>query len=644
MQYRPEIDGLRALAVIPVILFHAGFETFSGGFVGVDVFFVISGYLITSIIVSDLKQNTFSITRFYERRARRILPALFLVAAVCVPFAYLWLLPSDLESFAKSLGTVIFFGSNFYFWHNSDYFSVAAELIPLLHTWSLAVEEQYYLIFPLVMLIIWRMGIVVVSMVFLTGLLLSLGLSEWASENKPVANFFLLPSRGWELLLGAIAGLALSERATLLKHPMATSALSLIGLIMIVISILSFDDQTPFPGVYALAPTFGTFLIILFANKQTLVGRLLSLKLLVSLGLISYSAYLWHHPILVFARHRSLLEPSAIEMLLLCSLTLPVAYLSWRYVEIPFRRHDSIPRRRLIGLLTGAASLLLLFSIFTIYHRGYEDRSAGTTLMKNLEETVALNFGLGEDCSEFVESCSTGKEKPKVLLWGDSFAMHLGQAIENSETRTSFQQYTRSACAPILDYAIQNHVYKRKWALECIAYNNAVLDWLTVNTDIRYVVLSSPFTLSKFDAFIDGVVSSYNFERSQNALQETIQRIQSLGVNVVLISPPPQNGEDLGRCFIKSQMFSIDPATCNFEREDFASTTKEAYALLQSVEQYAPVIWLDDLICDESSCNTLIDGVAVYRDIGHLSRTGSARLGQKHDLAAKIFEVVDPGG
>ena len=202
--YRREIDGLRALAVVPVILFHAGFRAFSGGYVGVDVFFVISGYLITSLIIAEKALGTFSLARFYERRARRILPALFVVMAVCIPVAWLCLLPSDMEAFSKSLVAVSVFASNVLFYRESGYFAADAELKPLLHTWSLAVEEQYYVLYPLFLLAAWRFGRkwVVASIAIVA--LFSLALAQWGAFNSPAATFFLLPTRGWELLAGAL--------------------------------------------------------------------------------------------------------------------------------------------------------------------------------------------------------------------------------------------------------------------------------------------------------------------------------------------------------------------------------------------------------------------------------------------------------
>ena len=346
MDYRREIDGLRAVAVIPVILFHAGFQTFSGGYVGVDVFFVISGYLITSIIITEMEKGTFSLAHFYERRARRILPALFLVMLVCLPLAWLWLVPNDMKEFSKSLRYVSGFISNFLFYKQSGYFDTAAELKPLLHTWSLAVEEQYYVFFPLLLMITWRLGIRWTVGILGLVAIVSLGYAHRDSFHNPAAGFYLLPTRFWELLIGALVAFYFFTRnnsRTTATHASSimSQSFGLAGLLLIVYAVFEFDRTTPFPGLYALVPTLGTALIIVFANEKNLVGRFLANRALVGIGLISYSAYLWHQPLFAFARHRSLGDPGTPLIAALSLTAIALAYLSWRYVEIPFRNRNS---------------------------------------------------------------------------------------------------------------------------------------------------------------------------------------------------------------------------------------------------------------------------------------------------------------
>lgn len=366
MVYRREIDGLRALAVLPVILFHAGFDLFQGGFAGVDVFFVISGYLITSIILSELEQDKFSIVSFYERRARRILPALFVVMALCIPFAWLLLLPPELKDFSESLAAVSLFSSNILFWRESGYFDTVAELKPLLHTWSLAVEEQFYLIFPVFLVLTWRVS--KRCLVFSSAVLLfaSLGLAQWASIAKPAAAFFLLPTRGWELLIGSFAALyLLRAKREHNNKPLAEIGASL-GLLLILYAVFAFSKATPFPGFYALVPTMGTFLIILFASQKTMVGRLLGNRLLVTVGLMSYSAYLWHQPLFAFARICVFGELELKVSFALIVLTFVLSWLSLKFVEAPFRRAHGFSRRTVF--LFSGAGIFIFFSLGAIGH------------------------------------------------------------------------------------------------------------------------------------------------------------------------------------------------------------------------------------------------------------------------------------
>ena len=324
MKYRAEIDGLRALAVVSVILFHAEFKLFGGGFVGVDVFFVISGYLITTILMEEMESNRFSLINFYERRARRILPALFFVMLICIPFAWMWMLPSQMKAFSQSLVAVCLFVSNILFWRENRYWNAASAEKPLLHTWSLSVEEQYYVLFPIFLFLVWRFGRSNVFRMIVIFSLMSLALTEWGWFNEPTANFYLLPSRAFELLAGSIAAFVVQRNGV-----QASNTLSLLGLAAILFSIFAYDQGTPFPSLYALVPVIGVVILVLFAGKETLIAKLLSTKLFVGIGLISYSAYLWHHPLFAFARILSFEQPIPLLMFAFSLLSLMLAYFSW---------------------------------------------------------------------------------------------------------------------------------------------------------------------------------------------------------------------------------------------------------------------------------------------------------------------------
>lgn len=368
-----EIDGLRALAVLPVILFHAGFSWVGGGFVGVDIFFVISGYLITSLIVAEIDKGQFSLLNFYERRARRILPALFLVMLVCLPFAWVYLLPHELVDFGESLIAVSLFVSNILFWKDSDYFAADSELLPLLHTWSLAVEEQYYVFFPLLLMLVWRLGKSGFVPLLLLGIAgLSLAFSEWLWRVDSAANFYLLPTRAWELMLGALAGLYV--RSSGIASQSLREAGSLLGLLMILLSIFFLDKNMPFPGLYALLPTLGTVLIIVCADQQTMVGRLLSWRFFVAVGLVSYSAYLWHQPIFAFARLHSMQDLAPTVMAGLSLLALGFAWLSWRWVEQPFRDRRRFTRGKIFAFAIIGSLFFIGIGALLIMQEGFSQR------------------------------------------------------------------------------------------------------------------------------------------------------------------------------------------------------------------------------------------------------------------------------
>ena len=418
--YRREIDGLRAVAVLPVILFHAGFEVFSGGFVGVDVFFVISGYLITSIILRERGEGRFSILKFYERRARRILPALFVVVLACLPFALAWMLPWQLKDFGQSALAVALFSSNILFWRQSGYFAPAAEQQPLLHTWSLGVEEQYYILFPLMVLVLWRFGIRRMGWVIAAAALASLGLSELGWRMQPTANFYLLPTRAWELLAGSLLAIWLTSRSR--PTGLTAEAGGALGLGLIVWSILSLDKGTPFPGLWALLPVGGSVLVILCASPATWTGRLLGWGPMVGIGLISYSAYLWHQPLFAFARIRSIEAPSTGLMVTLAVLALGLAWITWRYVERPFRNPAQVSRPRIFAGALAGSLLMIATGLTFVLANGLPGRIPAAH--RDWAAVSPLTFGdyVKSAYIRDAEDRALVPGKPSLVVVGDSFS------------------------------------------------------------------------------------------------------------------------------------------------------------------------------------------------------------------------------
>jgi peptidoglycan/LPS O-acetylase OafA/YrhL len=455
--YRREIDGLRAVAVLPVILFHTGCAYVTGGFVGVDVFFVISGYLITAILIREIDEGNFSIARFYERRARRLLPALVVVIACCLPFAWIWMLPGELKRFGQTLAAVATSSSNIYFWKNTDYFSPAAEEQPLLHTWSLAVEEQYYMLFPLFLIFAWRIGKQKLFWLIALIAALSLVLAECSLRALPVAAFYLLPTRAWELLAGSLLAFIPIQRAAALRRGIIAEAGSFVGLALIFVSIFAFDKTMPWPSFYTMVPVLGTVLTLTFASSSNFAGRVLSTRAFVGIGLISYSAYLWHQPILAFGRIR-LLNVTYPEAIVVASvvLSLVLATLSWRFVETPFRLKKSstsnVLRVSMLALV-GCLSFGMAFSVsggitsrvptsFTQFADHYENYD------RDWQDGRCFIHSAYNDIRAFAPECYKRQVDGEVILLGDSHAAALYPGLKAAFGAAKISNLTMSGCKP----------------------------------------------------------------------------------------------------------------------------------------------------------------------------------------------------
>jgi peptidoglycan/LPS O-acetylase OafA/YrhL len=381
LTYRPEIDGLRAIAVVAVILYHAqinifGHQPFKGGFIGVDIFFVISGYLITSIIYKELvTTGAFSFKHFYERRVRRILPALLFVMLVSLPLAWMYLLPDSFVDFSKSILYSLGFSSNFYFHYSGQIYGATDGLFkPFLHTWSLSVEEQYYILFPIVLLITYKFFRRYLIHILTFGFIISLGLAEWTSRNYPSISFYFIHTRMWELLAGSILAYFEITKGHRSKNQLLNITLPIIGLVLISHSIIFFDNDIFHPSFFTLSPIIGVCLIIWFSNKDELITKLLSTKLFVGIGLISYSLYLWHYPIFAFARITDFTQGSLFNKLLLGIIIVILSTLSYYFIERP-ARNKKYNFNFIIKFLSITILLIFTFNLVGIFNNGYKKRN-----------------------------------------------------------------------------------------------------------------------------------------------------------------------------------------------------------------------------------------------------------------------------
>ncbi|MGX2735935.1 acyltransferase family protein [Escherichia coli] len=369
IKYRKDIDGLRAVAILPVLLFHVGYSGFSGGYVGVDIFFVISGYLITKILINDINNGTYSLLTFYERRIRRIIPALTCVILFVLIASPLFLAPDNYSFLPKEIIGTLLFASNIVSFLKSGYFSTDAEQRPLLHTWSLGIEEQFYIISPIVLFLSFKYFKSRVGLILSLFAIVSFAFSVILTKNHPTASFYLIPTRYWELSFGALAAAGVFKKA---KGRRQNEVLSILGLLLILFSIFTFTSKTVFPGYAALLPVLGATLIILNA-EDTLVGKMLALKPLVFIGVISYSLYLWHWPLVVFSHDKYIIDLNlSREMLVVLSIL--IAWFSTRFIEAPFRNKQSYDRTRIFKYSSVAYSLLFLTSLAIWPLKGWTDR------------------------------------------------------------------------------------------------------------------------------------------------------------------------------------------------------------------------------------------------------------------------------
>lgn len=644
MKHRREIDGLRALAILPVLLFHAGFSWIPGGFFGVDIFFVISGFLITGIILNELRTTgRFSILGFYERRARRIMPALFLVMIVTTAAACFILFPAQWATYLGSLVSMTYFGSNYFFLSKSGYFDPNVDLNPMLHTWSLAIEEQFYVFFPLLLWLLWRTlkqrnWVAVLGAIALASLLLA----NHAAINTPDPAFYLLQYRAWELLAGSFAAIALSKRA----RAFSIQWTSLLGLAMVLVSVFLIPAGLPHPGFITLIPVVGSVLIVLTAGDGTLVNRLLSMKFFVGIGLISYSAYLWHQPMFALFRVTSDRDPSPLSFVPLIALTLGLAALSWKFVEAPFRNRKKFSRRQIfIGtaiLLAGTVGVACVGTrqSFQDHRISFAGQSFG-----NIEDRLGRNYGLSQACDGFepdAAECRSGAN-PTVLLWGDSYGRQLSLALENSPSYEPFIQQTLSSCAPILGLASQSDRNGADFAKSCIKFNDDVFAWLSKHKDIKTVIMGSPWTAAvpeQLSAQRD-YVSRTTGDTGYKLMKQTFEKVKALGVNVVATYGTPINGNDGGNCIRSQVVKGGNLKVCDWPVKDNLRAAFNKY--ISPLEKTVPFFSWQPILCPGGQCLVTQGDLFVYLDPGHITKEATKVFGQEYDIMGQMLALASGG-
>lgn len=650
MKYRPDIDGLRAFAVVPVILYHASIPGFSGGFIGVDVFFVISGFLIARLISGEVIAGSFSLLNFYERRARRILPALAVVSFVSLVAAWVILLDDQLKQFGQSLFAMSTFTANLYFWKSTGYFAAPAEFAPLLHTWSLAVEEQFYLVFPVFVMLgyklqrslgipFWLLVCVVLAVSALIGV-------TW-TEQSPASAFYLLPARGWELLAGVL--LALNRSVTDGNQPVR-EMVAFLGLGAILAGVLLIDEQTPFPGLAAAIPVLATVSLV-WANTgyQTIVGKVLATRVIVLLGKLSYSLYLWHWPVIVFSKvyfGRSLTNA---ETVMAIGLSFALAVATWFWVEQPFRLKGIAASRRSMALFS-VSSLALLMSCGIGLHLGDgfpgRQSEAAALLAKGARDiTEGREQCIHQTPTQIASGdlCKLGPEEngeTPFLLWGDSHGDSVIPAF-----RSLADKYDRPGQAAIFPGCPPLFDTKRVYGSNenCLAKNDAM----------RELVRSGRFAdiilVARWSAYSGGLLGdkggSANLigwrsdtetdqknsrEVFESALLQTVSMLTKLGARVWIVEQAPTQIVNPPLYLARLEVLQEPiPDTMLLKTAEHESRQAFVHAVFLKASSAVSGVRLVDpaaVLCRSEHCLMRVGNYSLYRDNNHLNSTGAKYL------------------
>ena len=637
--FRTDIQALRGLAILLVVLYHALPGFFKAGYLGVDIFFVVSGYLITEIIRKDIGLGTFSFAKFYFRRAKRLLPAAYVVFIFTAIVSERFLTSVEMRDFTRQLIGAVTFTANIALWLQTGYFEGAAHLKPLLHTWSLSIEEQYYLLLPAALVLVPRRLWVIGTTLVLIG---SLTLFLVFAPIKPGAVFYLLPTRGWELAIGSLGALTLnnSKSGSMLTRLFWPALLSL--------AVVPFIPRGAFyPGLDAVVVCAATLVIIL--RRHSLLNHHLAVKLLAIVGDFSYSLYLVHWPLLAFANNAYVSGVPADVRIVLVAASLVLGYALYRYVELPVRRADIVLSRNAVAAAVAASLVPVALALVL---------TRGSSAELNYANIRRVNHGFSRACefdSKFMaKSVCRSSDDPKILVWGDSFAMHLVPGIALT-SKIGVIQATKSVCGPFVGLAPFNTGdYPRDFAERCLLFNQSVLDYLAMTPAIEVVVLSSAFgqylnasalgrefhTLRVVDGRSE--VRDPGISEAIEVMRETVLKIRSLGKRVVVVAPPPSSDFDIGVCLERKAGGKLI-----FGADNGCQIAVSAYHLHHALvltflarlprEAGVDVVGFDDFLCSPDSCPTELEGTFIYRDGGHFSVDGSRLIAERMALTNRLL-------
>ena len=663
ISYRPEIDGLRAISILPVVFYHANYKFFSGGYIGVDIFFVVSGFLISSLIIKQLKNNTFSISEFYYRRILRIVPALLITVILSFILSYLLLSTEDFIIFLKSVISTLTFWSNFFFSFNFDYFDFYSEFQPLIHTWSLSIEEQFYIFFPIFMIVFYKHRyVLILSIIFFLSLLFSQFSGNLKFEYPYIdTNFeFYSPSllsgymfpfgRIWELIMGFFAAIIIDKNNNSSRkvNSLFYEFICLFGILLIIFSVLFFNKSTPYPSFYTLIPCFGAMLIIVFSQDTKIIKKFLSNIILVKFGLISYSLYLFHYVVFSFLKIK--LYVFGVNILIdisIFSFVVLLSYLNWKFIENTFR-YKLTKFKSLLSLFTIFISILFIVFLFLnkSLKRSANDFNLPIYIIDSMQKDTfgrsCLDKNNLNSYKQFKDNiCKFVHNKKKIdtIIFGDSHIASYYNFFDKYFLKNKKSAYFvgYSGCVPLLNI---NSIRSDQKLRNCKDLNDYVKKIITENS-INNIILISAWTYYT-DGGYNGSDMSYiskNLNDSRNkitsrkafeyGLNTTINYYKNNGTNVLIIAQPPQQ-----KFFPKFVYNKITPFNKNSESKLIKLSVKtEEHKLLQNfvykqfkkielIVKNLNIFYPDIVFCKNNICKLGNLNESYYIDDDHLSNKG----------------------
>jgi peptidoglycan/LPS O-acetylase OafA/YrhL len=627
--YRPDIDGLRALAVIAVILFHSGVPGFNGGYVGVDVFFVISGYLITQLLEQSRDESARrTLATFYVRRMRRILPALLATCFVTAIVAVALFTPHELVNVGKYLAATPVLLSNVATWsERNGYFAPDVRQLPLSHLWSISVEEQFYLIYPLLLIAITRYRLPYRRLTLVVLASVSLALCIWVSHHKPMANYFFAPTRAWELLLGATLAIGGTPR---IGYRIITEGLAVASLLGIAIVVHLYTAETLYPGTAAMLPCLATAALLATGSspQPALVNRMLSWPPLVFVGLISYSLYLWHQPLLAFVNYYRISPLTPAATLVPLAATLLVAVASWRLIERPVRTRVFMKSTRtlLVGVGVGSAGILLA-GLVLWNSNGFPHRFPPETrglivsmfatpeLVRCVEDLSLEQVSAGRMCN-----FGPGDTSPKVLVWGDSHAMALMPAINALATAHGMHTYfaAKYNCLPLFASPKPTRIDPGMDRYGCATFNAAVIEAIA-RLDPELIILDGAWANPEPPPHVPDIAAG---------IEQTVSRVGDHSRSICVVLAVPKLKYAVSHALLVAHRRHIPDDFLRLSRADALAQHRDMERDVRAIAQRSGLKVVDpkDALCaaDSDSCLYKADDRSLYFDDSHLSVYGAS--------------------